>query len=1044
MISLKKLRDLGLYLTMLAGLVSAGQAPTTTPTIDEARRAASVAEASVVTLEAREAALKQLQEAVRLFLLANDTVEAAQILNRVGRLQLVLNDPLAAIESHKRALALLDQTPSDRIRVDSLNGLAAVYMRRYEEDEAEKALRPALQLSRQSGYAAGEARSLLILSEQQNYHDHVLALQTAQQALSLWTKLDDKAGMAGTYAEMGEIYLAQNLLAEATQNYDMARQLWRELNNPGEQAGALIGLGFVEYRRGEWQRAIKFHTEAQGLIDDRAEPTRAGQIEVGLAESLSDSGLPEEGLPHYQRALQYYRSIGKPDYVAYVEYAIGCTQYLLGNYTEAIAQFEQTLGKVNGDSLQAAQAHEYLGRVYVAKHESALALQHLQIALPAYVRAHNPREAGQAIALMGQAYQQQGRLEKAKRLYEEALTTFRTLSDRINESATLYALGSLELKQNNLDKAEDRLRESIDVTENVRRVSTSSDLTVAFSASVHDRYTTYIECLMRKGQTKPQQDLAVTAFQTSELAKARSLAELLRSTQTNLAPGLDPQLAQREKSLRQSLRIKEDARVTLLSREYKQEELVALNAEIARLETEYKEVNETIRTQYPAYEQMNQPKAWTLRQIQEQVIADDQTVLLEYSLGADKSYVWAITRNGVTSYELPPRAQITAAAQTVYQLLKDEPRTDDDANGLARDLEVLGRMVLSPVAAELNKQRIIIVADGALNYIPFQILPSPSAINQPLVSSYEVVNTPSASILGQLQQEAAHRQTPAHVLAAFGDPVFASNYAQRKETDDGKPALSAQWQHAVRDIEPSGDSFDPSTLEPLFFTKRELANLREVAGAETFVATGFEASREKLESADLTKYAILHFATHGILDPKRPEKSGIVLSMVDRDGQPLDGFVGLQDIYSLQAPVSLVVLSACRTGLGKEVRGEGLIGLTRGFMYAGASSVMASLWKVDDKATAELMKRFYANMLQHGMTPAAALRSAQNSIRQEPQWRAPYYWAAFTMQGEYRQVIKPTPSKAGPPYVLIFAGAALMLLVAVVWQYRRLRGIRTT
>lgn len=1042
MISLKKLRDLALYLTMLAGLVSAGQAPTTAPTIDEARRAASVAEASVFTLEAREAALKQLQEAVRLFLLANDTVEAAQILNRVGRLQLVLNDPLAAIESHKRALALLDQTPSDRIRVDSLNGLAAVYMRRYEEDEAERTLRPALELSRQSGYAAGEARSLLILSEQQNYHDHVLALQTAQQALTLWTKLDDKAGVAGTYAEMGEIYLAQNLLAEATQSYDTARQLWRELNNPGEQAGALIGLGFVEYRRGEWQRAIKFHTEAQGLIDDRAEPTRAGQIEVGLAESLSDSGLPEEGLPHYQRALQYYRSIGKPDYVAYVEYAIGCTQYLLGNYAEAIAQFEQTLGKVNGDSLQAAQAHEYLGRVYVAKHESALALQHLQIALPAYIRAHNPREAGQAIALMGQVYQQQGRLEKAKRFYEEALTTFRTLSDRINESATLYALGSLELKQNNLAKAEDRLRESIDVTENVRRVSTSSDLTVAFSASVHDRYTTYIECLMRKGQTKPEQDLAVTAFETSELAKARSLAELLRSTQTNLAPGLDPQLAEREKSLRQSLRIKEDSRVTLLSKEYKQEELVSLNAEIAKLETEYKEVNETIRTKYPAYEQMNQPKAWTLRQIQEQVIADDQTMLLEYSLGTEKSYVWAITHTGVTSYELPAKAQITEAAQTVYQLLKDKPGTGG-ADGLDKALQLLSHMILSPVATELNKQRIIVIADGALNYIPFQILPSPSSNNEPLVSSYEVVNAPSASILGQLQQEAAHRQTPAHALAAFGDPIFASNYAQRKETDDGKQTLLAQWQHAVRDIEPSGDSFNPATLEPLFFTKRELANLREVAGAETFVATGFEASREKLESADLGKYAILHFATHGILDPKRPEKSGIVLSMVDRSGQPQNGFVGLQDIYSLRAPVNLVVLSACRTGLGKEVRGEGLIGLTRGFMYAGASSVMASLWKVDDEATAELMKRFYTNMLQHGMTPTAALRSAQNSIRQEPQWRAPYYWAAFTMQGEYRQVIKPAPSKARLPYLLIFAGALLLSLVGgLVWQYRRLRRMR--
>ena len=159
--------------------------------------------------------------------------------------------------------------------------------------------------------------------------------------------------------------------------------------------------------------------------------------------------------------------------------------------------------------------------------------------------------------------------------------------------------------------------------------------------------------------------------------------------------------------------------------------------------------------------------------------------------------------------------------------------------------------------------------------------------------------------------------------------------------------------------------------------------------------------------------------------------------MVDRNGKLRNGFVGLQDIYALHAPVDLVVLSACRTGLGKDVRGEGLIGLTRGFMYAGASSVMASLWKVDDEATSELMKRFYTNMLQQNMTPAAALRAAQNSIRQEPQWRSPYFWAAFTLQGEYRQAIH-TPTKPISRQAIVAIGLLLLLLLAAgAWWYRR-------
>jgi CHAT domain-containing protein len=223
----------------------------------------------------------------------------------------------------------------------------------------------------------------------------------------------------------------------------------------------------------------------------------------------------------------------------------------------------------------------------------------------------------------------------------------------------------------------------------------------------------------------------------------------------------------------------------------------------------------------------------------------------------------------------------------------------------------------------------------------------------------------------------------------------------------------------------------------LLFTRIELANLRDVGGPDSFVATGFDATREKLAAVDLKQYAILHIATHGILDPKRPEKSGLLFTMVNRNGQPQNGFLGLHDVYNLHAPVDLVVLSACRTGLGKDVRGEGLIGLTRGFMYAGAASVVASLWKVDDEATAELMKRFYANMLRQGMTPAAALRAAQNDIRRQPRWSSPYFWAAFTIQGDHRQNIKPVPQRGSYAPFLLIGTLGSFLAIAYWWYFRR-------
>ena len=255
------------------------------------------------------------------------------------------------------------------------------------------------------------------------------------------------------------------------------------------------------------------------------------------------------------------------------------------------------------------------------------------------------------------------------------------------------------------------------------------------------------------------------------------------------------------------------------------------------------------------------------------------------------------------------------------------------------------------------------------------------------------------------------------------------------KNDEAQP-----WSYALRDIQISGDSLNESNIQPLIHSREELADLREVAGPASFFATGFAASRETLEHTDLSKFAIVHFATHGYLDPHRPEKSGLLLSIVDTNGQQENGFITVQDVYRLHAPVSLVVLSACSTGLGKDVRGEGLISMTRGFMYAGASSIAATLWNVDDEVTSELMKDFYSNMLQQGLTPAAALRAAQNKIRQQPEWRSPHYWAAFTFQGEYREPAKLPQAKSSvfSVYTLVVV-LFLISLCGIAWWYWRLR-----
>ena len=1011
-----------------------------------ARQLASSADDAAVTVEGRQESLRKLEESARLFVSVNETVEAARALNRAGRLHLVLNAPLDALASHQHALELLRETPAPDAEVDSLNGLGAAYMLLKKRAETEKVLRRAVELSKQIGYTVGQAQALLTLSDEQNFfEDHPSAVQTAQEALALWQSLGDKASIARTHGKLGDYYMAQNLLPESVENYERALGIWRELNNATEQARALIMLGFVESRRGEWSSSIALQTQARAMLDERAEPYMMGQIATTTAEAFNESGMPEVGLKHYQQALEYFSLTKDPDAVSYVMWGMGVTHYLLHDYPQAEAHLRQSIASVQDSHMQ-ARCYEYLGRVYIETGSYDLALQNLETALTIFTRAVNPREAAQVRALMGQVSERRGQTVRARRDYQTALATFDRLSDRINQAVVYFALGRLELRSGNLDAAETYLLKSVEVTEYIRRASTSSDLTAAFSATVYERYEKYIECLMRLGEAHPQGDFPTRAFEASESARARSLAQLLRDTQTDILSGLDPELAAQEKSLRQSLRVKEDQRIALLARADKKEELAELEAAAANLEVKYKQLVGTIRARFPSYEQVTRPVAWDLRQLQNYVVADDQTVLVEYSLGEKRSYVWVVTRDRIASRELPSRAVINAAAQRVYNLLATPPGPDDadDLNSAAREL---AGMILSPVADDLsNRRRIIVVADGALNYIPFQVLPSPSSGGEPLIADHEVVNTPSASILGELRQEASRRQPARKILAAFGNPVFVSDYARRK--DDGGAALISmhtvgveRWRSALRDVELVGESFNPSVLRRLFYAKQELIHLREAAGGEAFVAEDYAATRERLMSADLTQYAILHFATHGLLDPKHPENSGLVLSTVSSDGKEQYGFVGLQDIYSIRAPVDLVVLSACQTALGKDVRGEGLLSLTRGFMYAGASGVVASLWKVEDKATAELMKQFYDDMLRKGMPPGAALREAQNSIRRNPRWRSPYYWAAFTLQGEYNRAIRHNSPAAGSR-VTVVAGAGIVIVtlpLMAVWLYRRRR-----
>jgi CHAT domain-containing protein len=313
---------------------------------------------------------------------------------------------------------------------------------------------------------------------------------------------------------------------------------------------------------------------------------------------------------------------------------------------------------------------------------------------------------------------------------------------------------------------------------------------------------------------------------------------------------------------------------------------------------------------------------------------------------------------------------------------------------------------------------LLIVGDGALLYVPFAALPIPTAGQESagtMVERYEIINLPSASVLSVLHNEEENRTRPPKRVAVVADPVFeksdprvglsAGNLrplsVQSEGNDPSRGFSSGRLLRSMTDI--GGQTDGVVHLHRLPYTRQEAEAIFSVTPAgQGTKALDFRASRAIATSPELAQHKVVHFATHGLIDSKNPQLSGLVFSLVDKKGRPQEGFLELQDIYNLDLPVELVVLSACETGLGKEIDGEGLVGLTRGFMYAGASRVIASLWKVSDVATARLMAYLYQSMQQKGMAPAAALRSAQIQMLKQKRWTPPYYWAAFQIHGEWR------------------------------------------
>jgi len=799
------------------------------------------------------------------------------------------------------------------------------------------------------------------------------ALEQFERAVPIFSALPDRRRLAFTHNFIGGMHDVLGDPIKSRAAYQLALDSHRAAGDRAAEGLLLSNIGFLDNNMGDFQSALTNYRAALPLVQAAGDRRREALVQHNLALTHMSLGDYVEGAALLQQALSIRRTLGDRKAEADTINALGYLERLQNRPAQALPYFEQVMA-VNaalGDKPGDAETRFALGQTLIQLNRLPEAEEQLRTALSLAREFSIRRLTARILDALANCILESGDASRALPLAESALSEFLALVDRIGEAQARATLARIRVALGELAAARSLIDASISIAESIRSGTEVLDLRTTYLATRQNQYEFYIDLLMRMSDPE-------AAFAISERSRARGLLDMLAEAGSGARAGVPPELLARLRGL--SARI--NTRASRLLPLYGRPEARPILEEIRALENERRVAEETIRLADPRYAAATNPSPIPLHRIRNELL-DPSSVLLEYALGENRSFVWIVSRSTFKYVVLPPRREIERQSETLLALL---PRRDDAA--IAAAARQLSNSILAPVAAYIGDSRLLIVASGALQRVPFAMLPLPGS-SEPLVTRHESAVLPSASTIALLRTPSPAYREPSKSIAIFADPVFT-----------GAPVPNRILEHlASAPVDPAV----PRSIPQLPFTRREAEEIARLTPKETtLLALGSNASRKAALDSALENYRYIHFATHGYLDPEHPSLSALLLSFRNGNNEPEDGFLRVSDIYNLRFNASLVVLSACQTGLGKEVRGEGLIGLPRAFLFAGVPRVVVSLWNVNDQATAELMRLFYRRLVKDGLRPAAALRQAQLALRKQNRWNSPYYWAAFQQQGEWR------------------------------------------
>ncbi|MBZ0112969.1 MAG: CHAT domain-containing protein [Thermoanaerobaculia bacterium] len=970
---------------------------------DELRAVAELQYGKATQFQAIESAASRLQ-AIQLLQDTNKTWKAlgdvaaeAATLDEIAEAYRLLGRLDEALESAQQSVELWTVIGDNRGFGVALNNLGLVLRRRGDFSQALQVYEQALDLARFEENEVAEAR---ILTNMGFLFRFMGDLPGAERALRRGLELSAGATYptqkAARIGELGWLQAQLGQVDEALESYGEALGLLEGRSEIAQRAGILGHRAATELGLGQNQRALDDYQEQLVLMRSIGNLTGVSAALSKLGQVLAELGRFDEALYRLREAEAV--SVGAGDRLGEISALIGLGRVLgsLDRHDESVELLTRAnqIAKSTGSRYWEAVTLEGLGAELLSGNRIESSIEVLTRSLDLWRAMGIPGHQAETLRWLGAAWREGDEAAKARTSLVEGLELSRSMGARSVEAETLFETARLERQVGRLDLARALASEGLDVIESLRIDVVSDELRSSFLASRSYGYELLITVLMELAEANPAGGFALEALFVSERSRARSLLDLLAESSGGVNKGSDEDLLAREQSLRRAISAEQ-------LRMRRQESFATPDAgTLPDLLDEYRDIEEEIRRANPRFASLVAPSRVDLDALV--VVLGQDTALVEYYLGASSGYLWVVTADELRSFRLPGRDELGPKVSEAYRALTERNRPVDGESHLQRDerweaadaeyREVsrdLSRWLVQPFLQDLQIRRWIVVADGPLHYLPFAALPDPRVESEwkPLVLDVEIVMIPSAAVLLQVTATETPHAHPKK-LAVLADPVFGQNDPRiLSRVTDGAESRGVG--------PPSLEGF-----QRLRFSRSEAQELVSLVGEEqSLLALDFEASRDLATSPELAKYEWLHFATHGVVDADNPGLSGLVFSLVDEDGRSQDGFLRLFDIYHLDLSAELVVLSGCRTALGQELRGEGIVGLTRGFLYAGVPRVVASVWDVQDKATRELMERFYRSMVEDGLSPAASLRQAQIQLWGDSAWHSPYYWAPFVFQG---------------------------------------------